>query len=196
MMLVIDAYNVLKQKPHHMISAEKRDQYIRRIRRYCQLREHTAWIVFDGGDYLYPVTEKHSPVAVMYSGDTQTADSCIQRLVLEQPIDNTVVISSDNEIVQYAREYGYISLDPQTFSYYVNRALEPNKAGVVTDKATSIKRYHNDTPEHVNRLMEMASEQVMLKDDDMTYAVEDGVSQHKHTLSRHEKLLQRIVRKL
>jgi len=197
MILIIDAYNLLKQKSGREISHDQREAFIHRMREYCTYKQHTAWAVFDGGPYLYPVTVQYDHVTVMYSGEAEDADQCIQRLLLSQPVDNTVLISSDAELVAYAQAYGFVSIDPSVFSYYVDRALTPERAGVQKDSTKAHKREGHESSAYVDHIMQMASDHVMYKEDDVNHDIEEQ-TRHPgtHTLSRHEKLLRRVLRKL
>ena len=199
MILIIDAYNVLKHKPHQTISEQQRDQYIARIDTYCQRKKHYAWLVFDGGPYLYPVTESYNMVSVMYSGEDSSADSCIMRLLLQQPVDNTILVSSDNELVRYAENSGIVSIEPSVFSYYVNKAFKPDTSGYHTTSGAAQKRPGHESSSYVDRLMHMASEHMLFKDDDIACDIEgepEVKSDEEQSKSKREKLLNRIVRKL
>ena len=196
MIIVIDGYNVLKYKGSQSISQEKREQYIQRISTYCYYKQHCAWIVFDGGVYFYPVTFSYDRVCVVYSGEHESADTTIQRLLYKQPVDNTVLVSSDNEIAHFAIDLGMVSIDASVFSYYVNRALKPQKAGYVSDHKPAQKRPGHESTSYVDRLMEMASEHVLYKEEDMYYPLYENNSVSKKTLSSQEKEVNRILKKL
>lgn len=195
MIIIIDAYNVLKQHDSHFVSQEQRAAYIRRMRDYCQCKRHTAWVIFDGGPYLYPVQHAEGNVHVVYTGDYETADSYIQRLLYHQPVDNTLIITSDNELVYAAYHLGIVSMDPSVFDYYVNVALEPTRAGYDTGSGQAQKRTGHESSAYVDRLMERASQYVIYKDEDFRDAVREEVPTSR-TPSRQEKMLQRIIRKL
>jgi len=196
MLLVIDAYNMLKQKPGHTIDERTRNAYIKRMATYAQKRKHYVWLLFDGGPYLYPVTEAYGNVTIMYSGEHESADSCIKGLLQHFPIDNTLLISSDRELVRYASDIGVISIKPVTFSYYLERALQPDKAGLhVTSQPAHKRQGHESSPE-VDRLMQQASEHMLYKEDDIASELGEAQDIPPNTPSRHEKLMRNIVKKL
>ncbi len=195
MILVIDAYNVLKMRASQHISESERMNYIQRMKRYCSKRGHTAWLVFDGGPYLYPVTFSYDPVYVVYAGDYESADSYIQRLLYTQPVDNTLLITSDNELVNVAYNIGIVNINPSVFTYYVERALAPQNAGYAKEKGKARKRSGHDSSAYVDQLMQRASEYMLYKDEDVTQSVREETPRSQ-TPSRQEKLLYRIIRKL
>lgn len=195
MIIIIDAYNVLKQHNSHFVSQEQRATYIKRMREYCRHKRHTAWIVFDGGSYLYPVKHAEGNVYVVYTGDYETADSYIQRLLYHQPVDNTLIITSDNELVNAAYHLGIVSMDPCVFDYYVNLALKPAHAGYNVAHGQAQKRAGHESSTYVDRLMERASQYVVYKEEDFKDSVHEEVPTSQNP-SRQEKMLQRIIRKL
>ncbi len=118
---LIDAYNVLHGIPDYAALLHRHAETARRslIARCRELARNAAKviIVFDGNG-----TSEAGNVRVCYSG-RDTADTAIKRLIDQQPPPRraVIVVSSDREIVQYARESGCATLSVPLFQEKLRR---------------------------------------------------------------------------
>ena len=79
MILLVDAYNVLKRgSSRQQITQGQREAFIARLAAYAAKRNHEIIAVFDGGDSSYPINERQKSVRVIFSGDRMTADDVLQ----------------------------------------------------------------------------------------------------------------------
>jgi len=110
--ILIDAYNLMHQLPEirRRMDADlegARTALIALTGRYGRSQHRVVTLVFDGvGNSGHP-TSPEPGVRVLFSRHGEKADPLIKRLVdrLDQPRETTVV-TSDQEIVRYVRQYG------------------------------------------------------------------------------------------
>ena len=94
MILVIDAYNVLKSvfwKNH--ISESLRNQFIKQLAGYARKKGHKIVVVFDVGPYDYVTKDRIKGIAVIYSGVHESADDVIKRYLKEHSAKDLWLVS-------------------------------------------------------------------------------------------------------
>jgi len=118
MIIVIDAYNILKNiSRKSLITHQERLAFIATIARYNKNKKHTIHLIFDGGcDGAYP---HYSNMRVIFSGNTKTADDIIQDLIVSLPADDSLVVTSDRHLVDYAHSHSIVSLDSLVFYRFI-----------------------------------------------------------------------------
>lgn len=119
--LIIDGYNLLGALGQ--VGADQgsradsgREQLIRDLAAYRQRKAHAITVVFDGWQHGIG-TEHHehrAGVQVIYSRRGERADQVIQRLVRDFG-SACAVVSSDHEIVNYARNQGALVIAATEF---------------------------------------------------------------------------------
>ena len=115
--LIIDGYNLLGVRgPIHAEMEHERTQLIYELGRYAQRKHHQLTVVFDGWKSGDPVEgQQHTAgIRVIFSKLGDRADQVIQRLCLEHGT-KAVVVSSDREISDYARDHGNFTMSAQEF---------------------------------------------------------------------------------
>jgi len=122
MHLIIDGYNLLatvgKSGASRGLQSETaRDALVKTLASYRQRKGHVVTLVFDGWQQGRPIeTREHQVgVEVIYSKRGERADQVIQRLAREYGSD-CAVVSSDHEIVNYAKVQGAFVMTAQEFS--------------------------------------------------------------------------------
>lgn len=192
MYLIIDAYNVLKGLfDGAYIDERQRALFIARLGSYARKKGHAVALVFDGGDFSYPVKETVHGIQVYYAGHELTADRFIKRLLKQAPHkDQTLVISTDREVKDAARRLAVKSLSSQEFVEML-RVSDEALAQYTISHAPLVKTSQDDNPE-LDALLEQATEQMPIKKDDQGQAAQRQSAQ----LSKHDRKLQDIKKKL
>ncbi len=106
--LIIDGYNLLGVRGGLRGDVEaKREQLIRDLAGYRQRKGHPVTVVFDGWRAGHPVehAEWREGLEVVYSRQGETADTVVKRLA-ERYGSDCAIVSSDHEIVNFARAHG------------------------------------------------------------------------------------------
>ena len=116
MILLIDAYNVLKQlKPSVQISERERKSFIEQLGQYAKKKQHKIVLVFDGGPYDRATQERIAGLYIVYSGALETADAYIKRYLKEHKSLDILLISSDNELRSTAARFNIESMRAPDF---------------------------------------------------------------------------------
>lgn len=106
--LVIDGYNLLGIRGGLRGDVEaKREALIRDLSGYRHRKGHPVTVVFDGWRSGHPVerAEWREGVEVVFSRHGEQADAVVKRLA-EKYGSDCAVVSSDHEIVNFARAHG------------------------------------------------------------------------------------------
>lgn len=121
MILIIDAYNLIKQiSGQNFIEGGLRQRFIDRLMRYARAKSLEILLVFDGGDG-FQYTRK--PVTVFYSGPTESADDLIQELLdnfaAKALQSQVLLVTCDRELLNIARDSNIGSLSVTIFYSYL-----------------------------------------------------------------------------
>lgn len=195
MIVLLDAYNILKQaQPTSEISETQRRAFINRVERYAHVRDHTVFIVFDGGTGRFPSKSNRGSVQVIYSGTEQSADDVLKRLCAEYAHKQVVVVSSDRQVCAYASLKGAVGLDADLWESVLSGARESvSPVALVKDTGVAHKRPGHESSAELDALMQQASMQMMVKAEDDYEVCRKSAKQ---TLSKAEKQLKKLVKKL
>ena len=189
MILIIDGYNILKQCSEHLLVTDsEREQFIRLLARYAALKKHEIIVVFDGGDYDRPTSFAGKGIRIMYSGQYVTADQTIQQLIDGRP-QNTALITSDRALRLYAEHRGVISLVSDEFYQFIKRELNP---AYPEKKKQSLRKITQNSSAELDKLMQEFSSDADIKLEDQR---EVSLTK-KRTLSKHEKKIHKVIKKL
>lgn len=205
MVIVVDAYNVLKkERGSQYITSRERTLFIEKLNEYARIKKHTVIVVFDGGDFHWPARIKEGLVSVIYSGDRYTADEVIKTLASSLPGDS-LLVSSDRALCNYALNYKIHSLDPEEFNEHWLAAILGKKAERTVTRSVGmpIKYIHEEELEEeidtgssaIDDLMQKAAQVVWVKDKRISQETNESAEKHKKP-SRREKRLERLKRKL
>lgn len=121
MILIIDAYNLIKQiSGQNFIEEGLRQRFIDRLIYYARAKSLEILLVFDGGDG-FQYTRK--PVTVFYSGPTESADDLIQELLdnfaMKALQSQVLLVTCDRELLNIARDSNIGSLSVTLFYSYL-----------------------------------------------------------------------------
>ena len=93
MILLIDGYNLIKNVLGvSSITSKDKSDFIRKLDSYAKQKNHKVILVFDGGGYSFPFTEKIGLVKVIYSGYKQSADDFIKNYIKENKNQNLLLL--------------------------------------------------------------------------------------------------------
>ena len=191
MIVLIDAYNILKQRvPGIQISEFDRKQFIKKLSFYAEQRGLALIVLFDGGSCSRPTRESHDVLTIIYSGYHESADDIIKRLLVQYQHYELLLVSSDRALCQYAGEYQVPSIDSHDF---YTQLLQCNKREKITSKKQPAhKRAGHLSDQELDLMMSEATICMLYKQEDD----QEVVPLRNKKLSKQEKKLQRIVRKL
>ena len=176
MILLIDGYNVIKQKlGKSYVSDDERESFISMLGRYAKKRQHDIILCFDGGDSMYPFNEKMHGITINYSGYNESADCVIKELLKKYKNKDTLLVSSDRELKDYAKINNVESIDSSFFYSRVTEKLSGNVFKKVSGEVQKLDSENND--EELDQLMEQASRMILDK---------DAVSDTSHIAVRHK----------
>ncbi len=190
MILLIDAYNILKQISSSLfVTEQERISFIKKLEQYAQRKNHQIVVVFDG---IQPDSSTRSTiVTIIYSGH-KSADDIIKKLVTQFEPDNSLLISSDRAVCSFANNYDIACLDSIEFYKIL---LSYNLQHHNSTKSTCIQKISNDSSQEIDELMHKASTTILYKETD--YTQNHSVRGKKQDiLSKKEKRLQALLQKL
>jgi len=130
---IIDGYNVIYrvEKFRSALSSgleQARSDLVSLIRSYRSGKKVKVTVVFDGDEIGYVETSPH-PVQwlqVIYSKFPEKADPVIKRLIQKAQNKRTIVlVSADNDLVQFGRQLNAQVLSPDEF--YQRATKHPNQ---------------------------------------------------------------------
>jgi predicted RNA-binding protein with PIN domain len=190
MKIIIDGYNMLKSVfAVDFITDTQRNAAINKLQRYAQKKNHEIMIVFDGGPHSWPVREQHNEVTIIFSGYSMTADEYIQDYLSKTSPTEILLVTSDRALTNAAAHHGVISIDSRLFYSFVQRAVEKKAEDIPLTK--SVQKWSNEDSQELDALM--LTMPIVTKDEDLHSRQNWPVES---TLSKHEKKLQAILKKL
>ena len=144
--VIVDGYNLIYQFPELRRILERdldtaREGLLNRIGLYASEKHVQAVVIFDGDGRVMPDTEKRSVVKVVYSKPPEKADPVIKRMIEKDYDKDIVVVSSDREIVNYARLYSVKTISSNRFAHEI---LEKPKNEVEKKFDTSMSQNELD----------------------------------------------------
>jgi predicted RNA-binding protein with PIN domain len=190
--IIVDAYNVLKQVAHDLwISDRERDLFIKMLGSYAKKRGHQILAVFDGGDSERATLERLYGVQVVYSGFHESADQYIKRSIEKYRQYEVLLISSDREIAEWADRHQIESIDSLEFYKIVRQTVQKNKSGDRTSGPGAIKTTES-TNEELDQLMSQQSSRAIEKNE----MVEQRRISTNRQVSKKEKQMIKKIKKL
>ena len=194
MILLIDAYNVLKQVfPSELIGERRRKNFIDELGRYAKIRQHKVMLIFDGGPYDRATKERISGVYVVYSGSLESADDYIKRYLREHKSLDLLLISSDRDLRSTAQHVKIESMRSKDFYKIVQKTL---RAGVAekTKESEAIKTSEGQNQE-LDEIMREGSKIVHKKVEDFVGGSRSRKSKA-HRSSKKERKKMKKIKKL
>ena len=134
--IVVDGYNLIHAMPElaRLVASDlerARDALVAKLAVYRSGRGVRVTVVFDGSGAGAQQTRPPGGIEVVFSRAPQNADAKIKTmLVLEKSPRSWTVVTSDNSIVRYARDYGAKTIPSAEFAARLGPAvpkLGPNR---------------------------------------------------------------------
>ncbi len=192
MIIVIDGYNVLKQRLGSEVSEIAREQFILQLGQYARIKKHAIIVVFDGGPSEWVSKEKKNGITVVYSGSLISADECIKEYLRQHAHKDLLLVSTDRELNAWATRFGLPSMDAADF-YLLFLAALKNQSPQKSFSKTELVKLSDKTDEELDRLMREAAVVVPEKSVDV---VRHEPKDSSHKPSKAERSLLKIVKKL
>jgi predicted RNA-binding protein with PIN domain len=128
MHLIIDGYNLLHvtRSLTQLSSIElqrERDELIRQLSVYRQLKSYEITVVFDGwqGGWSTEKKERKKGIELIFSKLGEKADEVIKRLVKEKG-SGAIVVTSDHEVSKYAQRMAAAVIPSDQFKEKMERS--------------------------------------------------------------------------
>lgn len=192
MILVIDAYNVLKAHERmNDINQKQRYHFIVQLISYAKKKDHTLVIVFDGGPYEWPFVNSISRGTVVYSGYNRTADDYIRKYLSENKHNDLFLISSDRELIRKAKQCNVLHMGGYEFFQKVKETLSV----ISSYDETEATKLTDRVDQEIDDLMQQAAGMVKgaKKEDREVNSNNKGTSCKK---SKTERIAERKIDKL
>ncbi len=195
MILLIDAYNVLKQvKPSDIVDERERSAFIHELGRYAKMRQHKIILVFDGGPYDRISQERIADVYVIYSGVLESADDYIKRYLKKHKELDILLISSDRELRSTAARYHIESVQAPDFYAMMKDALRSGGQEPDARRGPAQKTSEEQDPE-LDAIMQEGSKVVPHKVEDVV-EVKRSRKGKAHKPSKKERKKLKKIKKL
>jgi len=129
--VVIDGYNLIHAMPElaRLVGTDlerARDALVAKLAVYRSGRGVRVTVVFDGRGAGVQQTRPPGGIEVVFSRSPQNADAKIKTMLsLEKSPKSWTVITSDNSIVRYARDYGAKTIPSAEFAAKLGHSI-PN----------------------------------------------------------------------
>ena len=182
-----------------LISERVCDQFLQAIGRYSKRKKHSITVYLDGGDLAYASHEHRYGLHITYSGYQQTADDMIMQSVKSCRGQAILVVTSDRELADFARNCGADILGSEEFYEYLKAtgiAQARSSAQASLHKLVSDESDQSTCSSRqdltLNELMELGSRQLPLKPESEPQSRKSSGQQ----LSKVERSVQRKLKKL
>jgi predicted RNA-binding protein with PIN domain len=196
MIILIDAYNVLKQSSSAKhISDAQRDAFIKKLSRYADMKGHSIIVVFDAGESSRPFEEKRGLIRVIYSGHTMDADTVLKRLCDQFQGLQVVMVSSDREVCSYANVRRIVCIEA-TALFELLHDIDQKEQQVYSAKQVGVahKRSGHESSAELDQLMHESTQNMLFKPEDDLANNQRRVPAK--TPSKIEKKIKKLVNKL
>lgn len=192
MIILIDAYNMLKQIiMRREVAQQERTRFLSLMSRYGKKKNHHIVVVFDGGPYEWLHRERVHGIRIVYSGVHETADDYIKHYISGHPESDVLLVSDDRELNHYAARFSMPSISPRDFYILVQEALHASTPDRLCAEQTATKLTDESCAE-VDLLMQEASRTVPTKRDDEPNVACTGFADGRKLSKEDRKLLQKL----
>jgi predicted RNA-binding protein with PIN domain len=194
MIIVIDAYNLLRSVPPYkkIVTDEERAKFIARLGIYGKRKGHKMVIVFDGGPHEWPFKENKKTMSVVYSGIHESADDYIKEYIEVYRAKDLLLVSSDSELNYWAARHNIPSIDSSSFQQLLYQELYVKESSSAQQNEV-IKL--GSEPLDIDALMIQASKNVPIKSEDFA-PISKNRSSKKAQASKQERALLKKLHKL
>lgn len=129
MSIIVDGYNYIgRSREFDLNDPEAKNKLIYLFGQYCSKVHKALTLVFDGNVFVDQANRKrrYGRVTVIYTSPIYTADDLIKKMVREQAPKHrqaVLIVSSDEEILNYAKTHGTAVMRSPEFERTIERAF-------------------------------------------------------------------------
>ena len=133
MSIIVDGYNYIGRSQELQLNdSGARDKVIYLMGQYCARVKKSLTLIFDGNYFVHLANRKrrYGRVTVIYTSPIYTADETIKKMVKNQEArrrKSMLVVSSDQDILQYAQSHGTQVLKSEEFERRIYQSLAKKK---------------------------------------------------------------------
>lgn len=190
MILLIDAYNVLKQAVgRSSVTDRERVAFLQKLKAYGHKKHHEQVVVFDGGSSHLVMQERTKRMVVVYAGAGKSADDYIVWYLNQYQDCDIVLVSSDLELNSVASGYGLVSIESAYFYQLVCDAVSRKSEH---KKSTQLSKMSTEKNQELDDIMVAGSVCIPYKDE----LLPTSNQSKKNTESKENKKLLTILKKL
>ena len=192
MIILIDAYNMLKQIiMHREVAQRERTWFLSLMGRYGNKKKHHMVVVFDGGPYEWLHKERVHGIQVVYSGVHGTADDYIKHYIGGHQESDILLVSDDRDLNVYAARFSMPSISPRDFYILVQEALHAPASDRLQSELVATK-ITDESRADVDSLMQEASCTVPTKRADEPNMAHAGLADGRKLSKEERRLLQKL----
>lgn len=196
MIILIDGYNLLKTVLHvSYISDKQRHQFLQLLSAYLQIRTNNQIIlVFDGGPDMYESEQLHQQISIIYAGNLQIADDVLKKKIYAMKSYDILLVTCDRDIRKYAATYHVESIGSVEFYAMLHDSMQRHeqKLSIV---AQTICKTTDDSYEDLDRLMELGSRNLLVKDFNSVVTIRTrGVGTQFGNSKKDKKTVKKIIK--
>jgi len=138
MVILVDAYNLLKYLYGALVNERHKEQLIALLNRYVRRKSHTVYLVFDGGDSTRPMQYKKGLITIVYAGYGKSADDVLIDMMKQNWAFDGLLVSNDRALRSHATPFSIDSIGVKLFYDIISERTHP-----VVSKPTDpgIKKY-------------------------------------------------------
>ncbi|MBY0109596.1 MAG: NYN domain-containing protein [Candidatus Babeliaceae bacterium] len=191
MNIFIDAYNLLKQlHAVKLVSAHQKNTFIDELKQFARNKGHHIYLVYDGGESFRPESDHIGPITIIHSGHRLSADEVIKQKILNFAHEHTILVSDDRQLCDYVAMSGFAALGTANFYKLIKADIQKEQRAFIEKSIAHKNPYYSSNPE-LDELMHEAGSVGYYKDIELCEE-----SHHPQRLSKKEKKLKKLVKKL
>lgn len=187
MVILIDAYNVLKYRYGNKVGMRQQEQLIHTLQQYVKRKLHKIYLVFDGGSSRLPIQHSQGSITIIYSGYQETADQVLIELMQQPWAFDGLLVSNDRALRLYATPFNIDCLSVTAFYDIIGNRSAKTAAPTVTSK-----KYSSTISDPALDALLMADETIIIKDEDPNNSRNSPVQ----TLGKEQKRYQAKIKRL
>jgi predicted RNA-binding protein with PIN domain len=195
MIILVDAYNLLKTVLHvQYISDKQRFYFLQLFEKYAQQRpSNQVILVFDGGQDIYEAEQSYKSITLFYSGSMQIADDVIKKKLYEYKSCDVLLVTCDRELRRYAANYQIESLGSLEFYKILQNVMQQQDEQEAIVAQTICKTSFDDN-DALDSLMELGSRKLVVKDQDREIKVVMPHPENRRDTKKDKKTLKKIAK--
>ncbi len=172
---------------------DQRTWLIKMLTAYARKKKNNILVVFDGGPFYWPSEQKKNKyVTIVFSGQKMDADEYLKEYILDNKINEILLVTDDRQIADVAHEYSKPSIGSKHFYNLVQDALSV-QALKKPEKPQISKLPGRPEHEMLDALMQEAAKIQSPEKSEDTHML---AQKRKQKLSRHEKKMMKLLKKL